>query len=253
MNLVLSVIKTNLFIMSLFADELKSIDRDIKNTTCKIEEYENTVIKLSCKYDKLKRRKKNYKSFLARYATMIGGPDGIFGVLSDEIVVLILSYLPPKQLLECCCKRFHTLRDYALELMPCIIPKVIVDKCVNILRIPAAIIHAHARRRSTARIPYVVGKPLVLTLTSRSLVSNFYNRPMNYKYEITEGGITLYMDSGSKSLCRVATIYNESVVTYEFDFIVMVCKDFGFKVVTMSLKPIDMHPMFDLYNKREIK
>jgi hypothetical protein len=236
--------------MSLFADELISIERNINHAVLNIEKQHKLLDDLMVKYNKLEEHRENYMAFLIRYAAFIGGPDGIFGVLSDEIVVLILSYLPPKQLLECCCKRFHTLRDYALALMPCKIPKEIVDKCVKVLRIPPIIIYTHAKRGTAANNRYVPGTPLILALTLRG--KGLYGKPMNYKYEITETNITLYMDIGLKSLVKIATIYNESVVTYESSCIVMMCKDFGFRVVDMNLKPIDMHPMFDLYNKREI-
>jgi hypothetical protein len=60
----------------------------------------------------------NTENFLLRYKNFINGPDGAFGVFSDEVLIRILMFLPPKQILYGApCSRFYMLREYVLELL----------------------------------------------------------------------------------------------------------------------------------------
>ncbi len=238
--------------MSLFADELALLDANINITIYRIEKQEKLLNSLVTKHNKLNNYRKSYKSFLARYAAMINGPDGIFGILSDEIIVQILSYLHPKYLLHGYCRRLYKLRDYALDGMLCIIPKIIINKCVNILRIPKIIIYTHAKRRIDAKLPYVPGKPLDLVLSNTYIADDGIELITNYKYSVDEDSISFYMDIDMGSLVKMVTLYDDCVFINSSEDEVVVCKDLGFRIVDNELNPIDMHPMFDLYNKRII-
>jgi hypothetical protein len=238
--------------MSLFADELALLDANINLTIYRIEKQEKLLNSLVTKHSKLDNYRKNYKSFLARYAAFIGGPDGIFGILSDEIIVQILSYLHPKYLLHGYCRRLYKLRDYALDSMSCIIPKTIINKCVNILRIPKIIIYTHAKRRSDAKLPYVPGKLLNLVLSQTYVADDGISIVTTYKYSISEDSIIFYMTVDCDSLVKLVTLYDDYVHVNSSEDEVVVCKDLGFRIVDEELNPIDMHPMFNLYNKRVI-
>jgi hypothetical protein len=85
---------------------------DIDNSICDIDE----ILKSR---EKLLTAKNNMLEFIALYAALLGGNDGIFGVLSDEIIIHILSYLDdgiyddndvPSEVLLAPCKRFYDLR-----------------------------------------------------------------------------------------------------------------------------------------------
>jgi hypothetical protein len=68
------------------------------------------------KLHELQQLEKNMIEFVERYSDLICGHDGIFGVLCDEILLNILSYLTPNELLLPPCRRFRALTLDALRI-----------------------------------------------------------------------------------------------------------------------------------------
>jgi hypothetical protein len=60
---------------------------------------------------------KNIEEFIERHGAEICGPDGIFGALSDEILLHIMSYLGPRELTNPPCMRFRNMVVDVLKIL----------------------------------------------------------------------------------------------------------------------------------------
>jgi hypothetical protein len=87
---------------------INSIDKQVADLQGKINAHMATI-------EKLMEHKQNIENFNVRYADLIGGPDGIFGALSDEVLLHIISYLDVQSLQRPLCRRFLCLREYFLR------------------------------------------------------------------------------------------------------------------------------------------
>ncbi len=87
---------------------ISNIDKQVADLQGKINAYTMAI-------QKLMERKQNIEDFNIRYADLIGGPDGIFGALSDEVLLHIISYLDMQSLQKPPCRRFLCLREYFLR------------------------------------------------------------------------------------------------------------------------------------------
>jgi hypothetical protein len=90
---------------------------------------------------KLMEYKQNIESFNARYADLIGGPDGIFGALSDEILLHILSYMRPSELLKPPCSRFYYLRGILLRERTYGVSRDVIDGFISTIFIYPIVFH----------------------------------------------------------------------------------------------------------------
>jgi hypothetical protein len=66
--------------------------------------------------NKLELRRKNILEFIERHGDNICGPDGVFGALCDEILLNVMCYLGPNELLLPPCRRFRELAIDALTI-----------------------------------------------------------------------------------------------------------------------------------------
>ena len=83
-------------------DIIESLNRksdELKRQIRRLEEMSNAVI-----------------DFNKRYADFINSPEGYFGVFSDEIIVLVMSYCEPKYIIMPLCKRLYNLCNESLKL-----------------------------------------------------------------------------------------------------------------------------------------
>jgi hypothetical protein len=91
------------------------INVELANINAKIAHKAAKIAALNARKERLNDGIMNHKNFCIRYSEFIDGPDGLFGVFSDEVLVNILTFLPIRILLKPPCHRFLQMRDYILS------------------------------------------------------------------------------------------------------------------------------------------
>jgi hypothetical protein len=93
------------FTSLLTSSNIDKINKSISDVELNIVSMTNFLAQLTTHRD-------NIKSFYTRMGHLMDGSDGIFGVLSDEVIVLILQKIRMKELMIPPCRRFYVLREH---------------------------------------------------------------------------------------------------------------------------------------------
>jgi hypothetical protein len=96
------------FTSLLTSSNIDKINKSISDVELNIVSMTNFLAQLTAHRD-------NIKSFYTRMGHLMDGSDGIFGVLSDEVIVLILQKIRMKELMKPPCRRFYALREHVAK------------------------------------------------------------------------------------------------------------------------------------------
>ncbi len=96
------------------ADAITSLltSSNIDKLNKSISDVELNIVSMTNFLARLTAHRDNIKSFYARMGHLMDGSDGIFGVLSDEVIILILQKIRMKDLMKPPCRRFYVLREH---------------------------------------------------------------------------------------------------------------------------------------------
>jgi hypothetical protein len=104
-----------------------SLNTYYKDIDAELDEFDRIIQR----HNELLRRRENISQFIERYSAQLCGPSGIFGVIDDEIILMMLAYLPPRDLLCMPCKRFYDLREIYIRRYNYNMPDIIVERYIS--------------------------------------------------------------------------------------------------------------------------
>jgi hypothetical protein len=196
---------------------------------------------------KLIEYKQNIEDFNARYADLIGGPDGIFGALSDEVFLHILSYMRPIELLEPPCSRFYYLRGTLLRERTYSVSRDVIDGFISTIFIHPIVFHVAVTDRGYIIKRYSESNAYYIDIPKRSQHDDWKCRVTathgkSKKIEIVSNRIsepTIHITQGSDLMHVKIGKYGVLILKNTYQFMVTVNDKFT---------PVILPGIMNIYN-----
>jgi hypothetical protein len=216
---------------------LAVIMSSINNIDSQIEKLNNEIDARRRTVQKLMECKQNMERFNARYADLIGGPDGIFGALSDEVLLHIISYLDIRGLQRPPCRRFLYLREYFLRHYKYNIDPTVFNTFMQIFKYPIVlhnVINDHKIKTEDDKYFYTCSK---------------YGIHNEY---VVSGNEYMLVNSRAKNKRRIGIhMTSNTIIIHTYYFIVEISKDdYRYKILSRKTNgPAELHGVFNRINR----
>ncbi len=186
---------------------------------------------------KLMECKQNMENFNTRYADLIGGSDGIFGALSDEVLLHIISYLDMRGLQQPPCRRFLCLREYFLRHYKYNIDRTVFNTFMQIFKY-SIVLHSviNSRKIKTKGDKY-------------SYTCSKYGIHNEY---VVSGNEYMLVNTRTKNKRRIGIhMTSNAIIIHTYYFIVEISKDdYRYKIISRKENiPTELHGVFNRINR----